>query len=275
MKRYNLLLLFVGIMTVLFSCDIVEEPFMNQIVQPPDTDEVVQRVLLEEFTGHQCPNCPAGAQIASQLGDLYGKQFIVIAYHVGFFANTNSNFPVNYKTQTGEEIKDHFGVISYPSGLVNRKNGEVLGSTEWASVVAEQASATPKLKLKINREYNSTSRVLSVTANLTALETMESVNVCVFLTESGLVSPQKTKDDPDYPEGIIPNYNHKHVFRASMNGTWGSTVFADGAHPEDTATVNAEYTINSDWNAENMSIVCFAYSTTSGEIVQVEEVDVK
>ncbi len=275
MNRYKLSVLLICFFTIIISCDIVEEPYTNAIIQPPDTGEVLQKVLLEEFTGHQCPNCPAGAQIAAQLSELYGDQFIIIAYHAGFFANTNASFPINYKTPTGEELKNHFGVISYPSGLVNRKNNDVLGTTEWATIAADYISQEPTLKIQINRDYNTSTRELCVTVTATAIATLESMNVCVFLTESGLISPQKTKDDPDYPDGVIPDYEHMHVFRATMNGTWGTNIFAEGAVCDDIETISVNCILNSEWNVSNMDIVCFAYSIETGEVIQVEEVRIQ
>jgi thiol-disulfide isomerase/thioredoxin len=275
MNKYKLSVLLMCFMAIIISCDIVEEPYTNTIIQPPDTGEVLQKVLLEEFTGHQCPNCPAGAKIAAQLDELYGDQFIIMAYHAGFFANTNASFPINYKTPTGEELKGHFGVISYPSGLVNRNNGEVLGTTEWATIAADLISQEPKLKLQINKDYNTSTRELCVTVTATAISSMESMYVCVFLTESGLISPQKTNDDLDYPDGIIPDYVHNHVFRNSMNGTWGTNIFTDGAAIDEIETLSVSCILNSEWNVANMDIVCFAYCIETGEVIQVEEVGIQ
>ena len=220
--------IFLGITIVFKGCDIIEEPYINSNIQPPDTEETVQKVLLEEFTGHQCPNCPAGAQIAKQLQNLYGDRFIIVAYHAGFFARTSTGFTTDYRTATGSELDIFFGNGSYPSGLVNRE-GEIMGSTQWGTAAAEILSKEPRLSLNFTREFNSTSRNLSVTVTLKSIETLNELKVSVFVTESGLISPQKTSGDPDYPDGTIPDYMHNHVFRASLNDTWGTNVFEGGA----------------------------------------------
>jgi thiol-disulfide isomerase/thioredoxin len=258
----------VGMM--LFSCDIVEGPYMNEISGNTDTGEVVQKVLLEEFTGHQCPNCPAGALVAKQLENLYGNKFIVIAYHTGFFANTSGSFPADYRTAIGDEFRTIFGVNTYPSGLINRRNGMVMGPTEWSTTVSEVILQEPKLKLIINRTYNNSTRQLSVTVSAEALESLTSMKLSVFITESGLVSPQKTSNDPNYPNGVIPDYTHNHVFRGSLNGTWGTQIFDQGALEGSTESVSLNGTISENWVAANIEIVCFAYDSETGEIVQVE-----
>ena len=48
-----------GIFTT--SCDEINPPYtLNFTV---DTSKVVRKTLLEEFTGHTCPNCPKGHAI--------------------------------------------------------------------------------------------------------------------------------------------------------------------------------------------------------------------
>ena len=63
---------------------------MNQIVQLPTRTRWFKEFGRVPGTITQVPS---GAQIASQQR-LYGKQFIVIAYHVGF-CQYQRNFPVN------------------------------------------------------------------------------------------------------------------------------------------------------------------------------------
>ncbi len=273
MKVINIARITLIAVVIATGCDIVEGPYVNPIEIPTDSNVVVQKVLLEEFTGHQCPNCPAGAEEASQLHSLYEGRFIVIAYHAGFFARTSSDFPIDYRTSVGNELNTHFGVVSYPAGLINRKGGNVVGVTEWSGLTSEVISQEPSLRLTISKTYNETTRLLNVTVTAKALAQLSSMNVSVFITESGMVSPQKTSNDPNYPSGVIPDYQHNHVFRASMNGTWGNEIFNAGAEANKTETLEMNYTISNDWNAENIHIVCFAYSNSTGEVIQVEEVN--
>lgn len=258
------------------SCDIADEPFTR--INGNDDDgneptEVVQKVLLEKFTGHKCVNCPDGTVIANQIHGLYGSKFITIAYHAGFFArpSLDNSFPVDYRTSEGDELNIYFKLSSYPSGLVNRQlhnNKLLLNKDEWAAASAIQVSNQPKLELQINTNYNDTYKALSVAVTAKALTTLEPLKLCVFVTESGFISPQVA------PGGTIENYVHNHVFRASLNGTWGQNLFSQEAIANQVRTISVLTILNSEWNAQNLSIVCFAYSDVTGEIVQVEEAKV-
>lgn len=271
----------ISIIVILFifnACDIVEEPYINTIDGNNDDSEVVQKVLLEEFTGHQCPNCPEGTELAKQLKDLYGDKFIIIAYHAGWFARTSSSFTTDFTTSVGDEFNDAFEIQANPSGLINRRanlieGGDlVLSSTQWSSATATTIEEEPKLKLSISHTYNSSNQALSVTVNATTLTDVNSLLVSVFITEDNIVSPQKTtSDDPNANEhGVIVDYVHYNVFRASLNGTWGTKIFEDAASVNETESISVSGSIRADWIESNINIVCFAYNEDDGSIVQAE-----
>ena len=54
-----------------------------------------KKILLEDYTGHKCGNCPRAAEKAEELKEIYGDQLIPIAIHAGFFA---SDFGGNFTT---------------------------------------------------------------------------------------------------------------------------------------------------------------------------------
>lgn len=268
------------ILLCLNACDIVEEPYINSPNDNNDSNEVIQKVLLEEFTGHQCPNCPEGSALAKQLKNLYDDSFIIIAYHAGWFAKTSSNFTTDFTTPVGDQLYETFGIQSNPSGLINRRDDLtdgtdlVLGSTQWSSAAAAAIEEEPKLKLSISHTYNSSNKSLSVTVNATTLAETNPLLISVFITEDGIISPQKTpSDDPNANEdGVISDYVHSNVFRTSLNGAWGTKIFKDGADVNQTASVTENGTIDNNWVESNIKIVCFAYEEESGSIIQAEYV---
>ena len=84
MKKYLLILISILIIT---SCDVEEGPFItgsNTYVNPD------KKVLIEDFTGHLCPNCPDAARELEAIHDIYGDQIIGMAIHVSTtFARPN------------------------------------------------------------------------------------------------------------------------------------------------------------------------------------------
>lgn len=86
-----------------------------------------KKVLMEEFTGVRCVNCPqAQAEIKNlQTEGIFGEDLIVVSYHAGFFSEPYSDSQKDFRTPAGTEILNFLETpIGYPSGVVNRKQFE-------------------------------------------------------------------------------------------------------------------------------------------------------
>src|SRR5688500_18814574 len=58
--------------------------------QPQNTSVAVndtfRKILIEDFTGHFCQNCPAAAEMVDSLSNAYPGQVIGVGVHIDFFA---------------------------------------------------------------------------------------------------------------------------------------------------------------------------------------------
>jgi len=74
-------------------------------IQPvvPGGDRIV---LLEEFTGKGCTNCPKGSREIENLLAIYDSNLVVVSIHAGFFANPDFFDLGQYdlRTEEGENI---------------------------------------------------------------------------------------------------------------------------------------------------------------------------
>ena len=67
------------------------------------------------------------------------------------------------------------------------------------------------------------------------------------------------------PDGSTnKEYVHNHVFRATVNDTWGDDVTVNEGK---TTEKQYEYTLPEKWNAEKVSVVAFVYD--NNEVQQV------
>lgn len=257
----------------LFSCDEIEGPYKetNQ-TDTTVTGEVVKKVLLEEFTGHKCPNCPDGAASAHALKELYGDKLVIVAVHSGYFANTSSpDFTYDFRTPEGETYYSNFGVTTNPIGMINRKefSGKKLQThTSWSTYVSGEMDVEPIIGLKIENTYDDDTRALSVKVTAKSVTAIaEFYKICVQITENGIVKPQQTSS------GINQNYVHDHVLRQTLNTTWGEDIALSGASGIE-AIKNYNITLNNDWVAENCSVVAYIYNSANFEVVQAEEISI-
>ncbi len=262
--------------SLLPSCDIVEEPYLEKIGgnDTTPTDERVRKVLLEDFTGQKCPNCPDAAEIAHTLKELYGDRLVVVALHAGFYSTPDGSgeFTSDFRTAQGDELNSFFNIslYGYPMGLVNRTDYggyPVVPKASWETAVGIQMELDPVADINITNTYNSGTRKLDCKLETEFLEELDGTyNICAFIIESGIVSPQQTD------HGVVTDYVHDHMLRGSLNGTWGDLVGTDGmAVTGTTLTNNYTFTLPSGWNADNCAVAAFIYNTETLEVVQAEE----
>ena len=107
------------------GCDIVEEPYLVPTGgSGPGPGENVKKVLLEDFTGQKCPNCPEAAALANNLKTIYGEQLVLLTVHAGFYSvpDATGNFTADYRTTVGNDLNSYFPFLGYPSGMVDRQS---------------------------------------------------------------------------------------------------------------------------------------------------------
>lgn len=278
--QYSLSLATAGILMV--SCDKIDEPFTEKIT----VDTTIQishekRVLLEDYTGHQCVNCPEAALIAHDLKNLTGDKLVVIAIHAGWFAKATpiGDFTADYTTEAGDAWDAFFGIsnVGNPNGMVNRKyystSEHIMSPPEWSTEVLSTLDDTVvTVDLKISNDYNTESRLLNSEITVEFVESIDKdLNLIVVLTESGIVSPQKNNNAEVGVTPIIFDYVHNHMLRDALTVTWGDAVATVGTANPATLKKSYSHTVSSAFNATNCSIVAFVYDVATKEVLQVVE----
>jgi thiol-disulfide isomerase/thioredoxin len=288
-KRFSLFLTLV-LGSQLLCCDVVKAPYKDSLLPPGgggiDSDTaVVRKVLLEDFTGFYCGTCPPASEIANTLDSIYGDQLVIIGIHANFFADVSLH-PVPYKepdlrTPAGEELYNFFNVSSNPSGMVNRKpygGGHVMSKDAWGAAVAQELALPPELRIKLTPTYNASDRVLNLKADVRyALPGSQYDRLVVMILESPVTAPQKDYRLPS-PSNIL-DYQHKHVLRANINGTWGDVLNTGNVAAGTVVSRDFTYTLPAHIDASRAYIAAFVHrqepdsqSDIKREVIQAEEV---
>lgn len=288
MKYKWILLILASVFLFLHACDEIEKPYVrdngggddNGNGGGDDDGKIVRKIFLEDFTGHKCVNCPKAHKIVDELKADYGDSIITIAIHAGTYATPESegHFTADYRSQVGGELQSAFGVQFYPAGLINRQDeGALFNSTSWKSEILSQIGQEAIVAIDIMPEFDDSNGTLDTDVTVTFTEHYEgAVNLCVFITENGLISPQENNVEDVGPTPTIEDYEHNHVLRASLNGTWGEPVttediLADMLYEQ----TFSGYDVSEDWNPDNLDLVAFVYDQTTMEVLQVEKTAVK
>lgn len=244
MKKH--LIYIIGIVSLLFiAC---EETSEGQRILDVAEIKTRRTVLLEDYTGQACVNCPNAHKEALSLynSSAYHDNLIVVAIHAGMQAVPS---PAGLKQPEGDEYADKFGVKEYPNGMINRRGG-LKNYPSWGAAVYEELQRESKLNLSV--EASVANGKLDVRADLLALEALEG-KLQLWITEDSIISFQTSS------EGSIPQYVHNHVFRGAINGTWGEELsFVSGEQKQISHT---DFEINTMWKSENLHIVAFMYNS--------------
>lgn len=243
----------IGIVSALFtSCENISESKRLIEIEGVTAQRVV---LLEDYTGQACVNCPEAHRTASELHEQYPNNLIVVSMHAGGFGMPA---PAGLMQPEGNEYADRAGVEDYPSGVVNRRGGAKLPEF-WATSVREEIqkpsvvqfdefrAACSEVITDNGREYNVDVHVIA-----TALEQIDDAKLQLWVLEDSIVKVQRLPDGKaDF------NYVHNHVYRASVNGVWGESVTLRLGEP---VPFRRNCKKVDDWVAKNLSVVAFIYN---------------
>lgn len=268
------------------SCDVVEGPYYSPADSYINPDK---KILIEDFTGHTCPNCPEAAKELEAIQSLYGDQIVGMAIHVSTtfarpYAPTAPFFQYDFRTEWGDNWDSFYGIssVGLPKGMINRigmPDNNILGKDQWAAIVAQELKKDINFKIYIESDES------SISINSEIYNTHNgNYNLRICLTENNVVNWQKDGSDN------VENYNHKHVLRSvildeplsnSTNYTIGDQINKTiNYNLSELESANIQYSENvaemgngnaGDWDYSNISVVAYIYDTNTQEIVQVEE----
>jgi len=239
------------------ACDNVEEPERYIPIEVPKSDKVI---LIEEFTGSRCPNCPKGAETVAALHAQYGDQVIAVSLYPEQLAQLTRPFPnnVDLRSQIATDLFAQYNKDNaLPAAMFNREsvNGVVLHKDvpTWGSIVTNlfNKDAFAPANIELATKYDATTRELTVNYDcLLTQDISDAVSFQIYVVENGITSRQSSTS------GIIDNYVNNHVLRAGLNGTWGEDL-GGNLKQGDKITDSVTTTLAADWVAENIQVIGF------------------
>lgn len=237
------------------SCDNIDEA---ERWEGPLPFEVRKNVLIEDFTGQMCLNCPLATEEVHKLQENYGAEHVIaVAIHGG--ALSLSKDRNGLATDEGNAYVSHWGVDAFPKGKVDR--GGLLDFQSWGGAAFTRLQQTSPLSIGLAGDYDAETRTFVAQVSLSAVEDVAG-HLQLWLTEDNITTFQ-TKPDGSRDR----NYVHNHVFRQTINGLWGDAVQIS-ADNESVHTYSVE--IPADYVAENMNLVAFVYDDSG--VLQVEQI---
>ncbi len=286
MSKHNVII--IAVFLLFIGCDKVKNPRVNNnsltgsnFIEKDNTQVLnIKKVLLEDYTGHTCGNCPKAATKAEELSNLYKDTIIVIAPHVGFYAEPTSSYPSDYRTPAGTDWDNFFGVSAsgLPRGMINRINyptaTHLFAYTAWAANIPPLIRIPPSLTIKLKTQYDTTSRILNI---LHTVKFNQNFNSDLYLNsvliEDSIVGKQK---DYSVTPNDIENYVFHNMLRGSLNGSWGNLLKSSPIVANDSVVKNITgHYVSSSFNDKKLYVVSFVYDNSTKEVIQCEKVKIR
>lgn len=276
MKRFFSWGLALILSSLFLQCDRVDDPLVGDGFSKPSDpgsgDSLQHRVLLEEFTGVKCNNCPDATKEAKRLQALYGDRVILLGIHAGNLATTDADHPKAFRTPEGSQLFNDFSLFGVPVGFVDRMDhssgqGALIKSPDdWAQEVTRALKRPLKAEISLQEKaYNPGNRNLSIQGAVKihndSLKNLDTY-LCVYLAENDIISAQTMGD-----KSVNPNYEHDHVFRGSMNSTYGEAI----DFPQDSADFSYTTTLDPEIVKANLQVIAFIYNRADYQILETAQ----
>ena len=232
-----------------------------------------KNVLLEDFTGVRCVNCPYAHDEAKNISEvLHPGRVNVVALHsdASFFAVPIPTYShQSFLTTEAQSINNYIGpTTSYPMGAVDRK--QITGSfpaaviyQNWSAQVASALADNLEVNLTIALGFDSTTRQLSVKVRANYTVTQDTANrITVLICENNIIDAQLI------PAGAFPCqvntglgvcdtcYQQDNVLRKSLSSATGDDI-ALPISAGDEKIFFYNVTLPANWVAKNCKVVAF------------------
>ncbi|MEX1192521.1 MAG: Omp28-related outer membrane protein [Brumimicrobium sp.] len=306
MKKLILFTVSAFLILSLSFCDKVENPYQNQATlenieldttlypgvwqeymdnEYPDFPENTNtdiNVLIEDYTGHKCNNCPEAATIAHDIHENNPERVFVASIHTdpgaqNSFQSSNPEATSYYTDHTnpdsdayGEEFQNGYNFIGNPQGTVNRKTIDEKMfdfSGTWQSRASDILNAND-LKVNLQSAFNYYPSTNGGYLHVEAVKLTDeeiTMNAVVYVIQDSLVDWQLM---PDNSSNEFYLHRDKHLGSIDDN-PFGIEIFPATTPSGEKITFDYSYSLPMGIDASNMHFLIYLYDVSNYEILQV------
>lgn len=250
-----------------------------------------KNVVLEEYTGTTCINCPQGIIAIEKLREVYGSRIIPVSLHC-YTGDAWGSGLTDYSSALGlsaapSGIVNRNGIISYPM-WTNPGTGDAElsnGANLWMDYVNKEINIPAEASVSAKVTEGNTANTFNVPVTVRYAMTADNLNLNVFtvLMEDGLIGQQENafSSSPDplfgkwgqggiYGQPTVYNVTHDDVVRYYYGNVFGTP----GLFPSH-MNAGEDYTINLDnllipatvENKNNTKVAVMLLDANTGKII--------
>lgn len=182
-----------------------------------------RNILIEEFTGKACINCPLGHATANMLVEENPGRIYVVNVHAGYYSTTA--YP-NLNTNMGDSLLLAHDVGLFPSALINRTSDGSLSYNTWENYVTQQLPQTAECNVAGQVTINPVTRVATVKVEVyyTSDSNEDANYLTIYMLQDSIIGNQTGHGYN--PDQVVngDQYCHQHTLRDVITPTWGDEI---------------------------------------------------
>ena len=251
--------LFVIIFTVtaifcITGCDIIRQE--DRLIPITGRNMGDKNVLLVEYTDQNCKNCLYATAEIERLLAHFSDTIVVVSIH-------SNPLPFPLRTSEGNEYEQHFKAEDHPAGIVD--GGYMSHDPQvWGGFILERLKEDPVISIMMNIVFDETINQATVSVQLEGNKALPDIKLQLWLIENNIKHWQLMLDGTRNE-----NYIHNHVFRASINGTWGESFSIEAGEKKQ---FFYPFSVQPVWKQEDLAVVGFIYHPDTDEVINVQQI---
>ncbi len=237
-----------------------------------------KKVLIEEFTGVNCNNCPKGHQTVQDIEQSFGDSVIAVSIqNDNPLAKPFHGYP-DWRIEEGIQISQALGgSFAIPCASVDRvkypgQNQTVLYSRNaWKTYTSQEIHRPSPCNIDLSVSYDASSRKAIIHVRLHFLQDVDSSNnLSLMLIEDHLLAPQRMPDN-----SVDSNYIHRNTLRDMITPAMGS-ITASVTEKGRVVIRDYEYRVPDDFNEDEVIFIAFVHYIGAGQrILQAASASLK
>jgi hypothetical protein len=249
------------------ACSDIDEA--ERIIPAPDFTPQ-RSVLVEDFTGQKCVNCPNAHELIDSLkSQSFGSAIIPVSIHGGSFA-LNTAAATTLGTDAGEAYVTSLGVEAFPSCRVNMRSDIIGNLGQWTGAILNELLRAPQINFAGEAATATVgadgSLSINVKLNLLSTSTTDEADLAnahlgIWLVEDSITAMQFL------PSGAATGtYEHNNVLRTALTADLSGDAIAIDSSDDSTAFSHT-FTVGSDVkmvSTAHLRIVAFVSTPTDG-----------
>jgi hypothetical protein len=247
-------------------------------------------VLIEDYTGHQCGNCPVAAIVAKNIEAANPGRVFAISEHAG--AGGVSQYQLRYQPGTPEYPKysrdftneagltyatSIVGIPGNPYGMVNRRrptgaSNPWIPNGQWQQNVQnilQENNLRANLQMAVNY-YPQTDALFVHVESEAKTNLSGNYNLVVYAVAKEVIDWQKNY--MVFPSDV-EFYDHHNVHIGNVNGIWGEPVFVTEATNGTKVRKDYTYKIRENFRGLDYAVIAYIMNADTYEILQVMMVE--